>query len=161
MLKQAIAHKEDLNKLYLDNIFTEKMKFASTSTYKDFEIRFDENDWHKIQMVSIDKGKIIGYIEASINRDRDSISGMQFMNFSDKKKDVETFSFDCAELFIKLRKRFRKISFTCIIGNPAEAIYDEKLVASGIAQIAGIKKQHVRLTDGKYYDLKMYELFGK
>lgn len=53
---------------------------------------------------------------------------------------------------------FRKLCFSVFIGNPIENTYD-KLIGKYGGYIVGIKKEHTRLLDGNFYDLKMYELF--
>ena len=60
------------------------------------------------------------------------------------------------QMFTKFN--FRKKSFFVIVGNPIEKTYD-KFVSRYGGRIIGVKKQHVKLTDGKYYDKKMYEIF--
>ena len=79
------------------------------------------------------------------------------MNFYDKNV---TFSRDLyiflTDLFNKFN--FRKIEFTVVIGNPAEVMYDRIMDKYG-GSIVGIKKLSTKLIDGKYYDVKMYEIF--
>jgi hypothetical protein len=57
------------------------------------------------------------------------------------------------------RYRFNKISFNVVRGNPVEKTYD-KLIGRYNGRIVGIKKQEVRLLDGKLYDTKEYEILA-
>lgn len=45
-----------------------------------------------------------------------------------------------------------------MIGNPAEQIYDRFIAKYG-GSVTGVHKETVKLQDGKYYDMKGYELF--
>jgi hypothetical protein len=51
-------------------------------------------------------------------------------------------------------------SATYDIGNPIEKQYD-KIIFKYNGSIVGIRKKEVILIDGKYYDLKLYEIFKK
>ena len=56
------------------------------------------------------------------------------------------------------REDIRKLNFSVAIGHPIEKSYD-KMVEKYGGRITGIKKEDVKLFDGKLYDLKGYEIF--
>jgi hypothetical protein len=110
-------------------------------------------------MVSIDKNdNVLGLFRAEINRVTDKISSLVIVSFCDKcnitfSKDLYQFLQDLFEKY-----NFRKIEFSVVIGNPIEKMYDKYIKKYG-GRIVGIKKQSSKLQDGKYYDVKLYEIF--
>jgi hypothetical protein len=44
-----------------------------------------------------------------------------------------------------------------VVGNPAERMYD-KFIEKYNGRVVGIKKNEVKLVDGKFYGLKLYEI---
>lgn len=54
---------------------------------------------------------------------------------------------------------FKKLSFGVVVGNPVEKQYD-RLVRKYKGRIVGVKEQHAKLYDGKYYDVKLYEIIS-
>ena len=49
------------------------------------------------------------------------------------------------------------MSFVCVVGNPAERLYD-KVIEKYHGRVVGVKKQEALLQDGQFYDLKLYEI---
>jgi len=126
--------------------------------YLSFNTRF-ETEWCDLQRVSKNEdGELLGFIFCGINRAHDRVEDIALMNTT---KEVNlTFTKDVVGFFDELRKKYRKICFDVVVGNPAEKIYD-RIIKACNGNIAGIKKKHVRLTDEKFYDFKSYEIFGK
>ena len=54
---------------------------------------------------------------------------------------------------------FRKLIFSVVIGNPIEKTYDRMIQKYG-GRIVGIQRQQVKLIDGQFYDVKMYEILS-
>jgi hypothetical protein len=52
------------------------------------------------------------------------------------------------------------LSFDAIIENPIEKTYD-KLVLKYGGKIVGIREKEINLVDGKYYDIKEYEILAE
>lgn len=57
------------------------------------------------------------------------------------------------------QRNTRKISFSCIDGNPAKRIYDKITECGG--RYVGCRTKHVKLMDGKYCGLHLYEILGE
>ena len=55
------------------------------------------------------------------------------------------------------RFNFHKLTFSVVIGNPAEKSYD-RLCAKYGGRILCIQKEETKLEDNKYYDVKRYEI---
>ena len=158
MLKTAYAYKDKLQSAYNTIVFTDKYKYFNFSNYWDYTIKLSENSWDNIEMVSVDKNNnVIGYLRAGISRDSDKISSLGILNFYDKNI---TFSRDLYQFLSNLfnKYNFRKIEFIVVIGNPAEHMYDRIMEKYG-GRVVGIKKESTKLVDGKYYDVKLYEIF--
>jgi len=90
-------------------------------------------------------------------RSSDKVSSLGIINFYDKNL---TFSRDLYKFLKDLFEKynFRKIEFNVVIGNPIEKMYDKYIDKYG-GSIVGIRKESTRLQDGKYYDVKIYEIF--
>ena len=155
MLEAAIKYKEQLEKLHYNTWFNDKYKYWVCDVYHD-SITIDTNTWNKHQFVSVSNGEVIGYISYNIDRGDNSITSLSAINFSDNKI---TFGMDLGKALQDIfeKYRFRKISFSVIIGNPIEKSYDKMIKKYG-GSIVGIRKKHVKLIDGLYYDQKLYEI---
>ena len=157
MLDVAIKYKEQLDKLQYELWFSDKYKYWNNSIYyQEFQINSDT--WNKHQFVSVKDGKVIGYIAYSIARETNSVYSLSVINFSDNKiifgKDLRQALNDIFDKY-----KFNKIDFSVVIGNPIEKTYD-KMVKKYGGNIIGIKRDEAKLIDGKFYDLKLYEILA-
>ena len=157
MIQPAIAHKEELQKLWIEHLNSDRSMYTQACSYYEYDLDIKKDEWNYMQLVSIENEKIVGYVHVGINREHDRVSNILFVSFVDKSV---TFSLDCKGVFENLMSRFRKISFTCVVGNPAEKMYN-KLVKRYNGRVACVQKDHIRLRDGKYYDYKLYEIMCK
>lgn len=158
VLDIAFAHKEDINKEWQKCIHSEHFKYYNISPYVYLEIKCSDSTWDVLQMVSINEaGDVIGYFSASLDRTSDMVSSIAAINFGNTNL---TFSRDFVDFLVALFEvhRFRKIEWVVVVGNPAEAMYD-RIVKKYGGCITRLRHETVRLYDGRYYDLKSYELF--
>ena len=160
MLKPAILYKEQVQekgKVVLQ--YPERYMFWNNSsylTYTDFSLD-DKDEWIWIKRVSVDSNdKVLGYLTAEVCRFTDDVVSLCFMNFNLGTISI-TFVRDMERFLMSLLDIYRKVSFSVVVGNPAERLYD-KVIEKYHGRIVGVKKQDVRLIDGKYYDLKLYEI---
>ena len=159
MLDLAIKHEDELKKEMVGIMFVEKYKFENVASYyNETIIRKDFVGWGGIQMVSVNKeGKVIGYFSVDLCRDTFNLSNLHIINFTDDKvlfaKDLKNFLMKLIE-----REDIRKLNFTVVIGNPIEESYDKMIEKYG-GRIIGIRREDVKLFDGKIYDTKGYEIF--
>jgi hypothetical protein len=158
LLKLAKLYESQLQPLFLKTAFDHKFKFYNASNYYEYKFELSDDSWSKLEFVSVDKNdNVIGFLSAKIDRTNEAISSLKVINFYDLNytfsKDFHHF---LTELFIKYN--FRKISFSVVVGNPAEKMYDKYIDKYG-GNIVGICKDDIRLFDGKYYDFKLYEIF--
>lgn len=157
MLEPAIKYKDQLEVLQFNTWFEDKYKYWNSNVYYDQWI-IDQSSWNRHQFVSVHNGVVLGLISYNISRSENSVDRLSIINFSDNKfifgKDVMQAITDIFQKF-----HFRKLSFTVVIGNPIEKTYD-RLVHQYGGRIVGIQKDEVKLMDGKYYDLKLYEIMA-
>jgi len=158
ILKLAYQYKDKLQTAYSNVVFQDKYKFYNYDNYWNYTLKLSENSWDDIVMVSVDnENNVRGYLGAGISRTSDKISSLGIMNFYEPNiifsKDLYQFLKDLFEKY-----NFRKIEFSVVIGNPIEKMYD-KYINKYNGNIIGIKKATTKLQDGKYYDVKHYEIF--
>lgn len=159
MLKLAYDYKDKLNHEYSKAVVKERNKYYIASSYFDYSIDLAPNNWDCIQMVSVDKGEnVLGYFKSTVDRSSMSITSVCAINFTEKVNMVFSKDFYCflKDLFVKFA--FFKISWTVLVGNPAERIYD-KMVKKYNGRIVGTRKQDALLYTGERCDVKLYELF--
>lgn len=111
-------------------------------------------------MVSVDQNdEVIGFLSATLRRTINMVSDIGAINF---KKVNTTFSIDFIRFLTSLfdTYNFNKIEWGVIVGNPAETLYD-KIIKKYGGKVIGISHQSVKLSDGKLYDFKTYEIFKK
>lgn len=156
MLELAIKYRDQLNQMQYNMWLNDKYKYWNNCSYYG-QIQIDDDTWNRHQFVSVHNGEILGYISYNIARDDGSAHTLSIANFSENKvifgKDLRQ---ALEDIFVKYR--FRKLSFTVVVGNPIERTYD-KLIKKYGGEIVGIQKKEVKLMDGKYYDRKLYEIF--
>jgi hypothetical protein len=158
VLDIACKHEEELKKLFLETWHNEHYKFWTFGCHHD-QYESKKDTWNNNEFVSIDSsGKVIGYIAYEINRNTRNVDGLSALNFSENKvvfgRDLIRSMRDIFEKY-----NFRKIDFSVIKGNPIEKSYD-RLVEKFGGRIIGVRAEHCRLIDGKYYDLKLYEVMN-
>lgn len=156
MLEPAIKYANELIWEFEKIWFDDKYKYyVNAPFYSEFEIYEDSCENH--QFASVLYRNVLGYIGYSIDRAANIVYDLNIINFSDNKG---TFGIDVMQAIddIFYRFNFDKIEFSVFIGNPAEKMYDKFIKMTG-GRIVGTYKQHQKLTDGKLYDMKMYELF--
>ena len=160
MLKPAVLYKEALaEKAKIVLMEPEKYMFMDLNNYQSYNIfTVDEVDeWSKIKRVSVTSdNEILGYVQASVCRVDNSVSSLLFANFNLDKISI-TFVRDMEAFLLYLLKSFRKVAFCCVVGNPAERLYD-KVIEKYHGRVVGVKKQEALLQDGQFYDLKLYEI---
>ena len=160
MLDIALKYKSELQSLFQNVVYgSEEYKYWNYAGYWDVSSSsVDESDWSSISRVSKDyNNKILGFFKAIVLRDSNKIDGMSIVNFNLKTCSI-TFIRDL-ESFIEylFSIGFNKIKFNCVIGNSAERLYD-KFIIKYNGRIVGISKQEIKLVDGKYHDVKLYEI---
>lgn len=160
MLDLAVKHKNELEVLFSNIAFQDKFKYANYNNYYTYNVEFANDSWLNLEFVSVDKNnKVIGFLSGKLDRNNNAVSSLRVINFYDLNytfsKDFHQFLHD---LFVKFD--FNKINFTVIVGNPAEKMYD-KYIKKYNGRIVGTYKDDVKLFDGKYYDLKAYEILKK
>lgn len=157
MLHPAKAFEEKLNIVYQSVILEQRMKWWHME-YENTVIEVNDSFWTDIQLVSVKDKKVQGYFSAHISRPENFINSLSCINF--KLEDPMTFAMDLMHFinFLLYKKNFGKVNWEVVIGNPVETHYDSLCTKLG-GRIVGIKK-HNTLIDGKYYDLKMYELIN-
>lgn len=155
MLDIAQKYTDILKLKFSETIYNEKYKFYNNGWCDEY--RPSDTTWHTHEFVSTYKGEVIGYIAYSINRNEYDVCALKAINFTDNKiifgRDLIRALKDIFEKF-----KFRKLSFGVYVGNPIEKSYD-KMIQKYNGRIVGIKKKDTRLSDGNFYDYKIYEIF--
>ena len=156
MLKQAILYEGEVTRKITETWYEEKYKFVTPNVYCKLE-QIYPNTWDIHQFVSVnEEDEVIGYIAYSINRVTNSVDQLVIYNFTDNSI---TFGLDLKQVFhdIFMKFNFHKVQFCVTIGNPVEKQYD-KMIKKYHGRIVGILKDDAKCFDGKYYDVKLYEI---
>ncbi len=155
MLRPAFYHKDDLNVAIREVISNPNYKYWTNSSYLTFEIEIKPDQWAKEQYVSIDKdGNIAGYFCAHIDRDTRRVSNLSIARLSQSS----VFNLDLL-LFIMQLKKYRAVAWSVVIGNPIELAYD-RICKRLCGRVIGQQTKSCRLTDGKLYDERLYEVIN-
>lgn len=160
MLELAIKHQTKLNEKFLNlcSSGSNYLKYYIIDDWCDYNIKISDSSWDKLQYVSVDKeGNVLGYIKADVGRPTRILNNFALVNLTGKanltfSKDILNF----IDLCFKERK-FIKMEFNVIVGNPAEKIYDKFIKKCGGSVVGTLHKSSM-LHDGKYYDKKLYEI---
>ena len=117
-------------------------------------------DLNCLQYVSVDNNNIVGYVSAGINLEDQTVMDLSLAKFTDKPcmtfyRDVLCFLSYLFECFYCYR-----IRFGVIVDSKHEKMY-ERFVRENGGRVVGTRKKSEVLPDGKYYDLKIYEITRK
>lgn len=155
-LEFAVDYDHKLQVLMRKSMLDEKYKYYFYSSYFRYDTDVLRDSWNQLQMVSVKDDEVIGLLGAYIDRETRNITDLYAINFSDINY---TFSKDFRRFLTDLfdKYSFNKVSFKVIKGNGAEKMYD-KYIDKYNGRIVGYRKNEVMLTDGKYYDDKLYEI---
>lgn len=161
MLEPAINYRIKAQTEYQSIMFQDKMKFYFKKKHIDYSLDIQESMEEKIQMVSVDPEtyEVVGFFSTSVDWDTRIGRDVSILNFKEKN---HIFDEDWGRFFFMLFEQFglKKLTWNIIIGNKAEKLYD-RLAENFGGRIVGTFKDDVMLYDGRLYDVKYYELFGK
>jgi hypothetical protein len=161
MLTLAYKYRSELIDLYKEKIVENRYFFERNSNIIEYDGYIDilSDDKECLQYVSIDNNKkVLGYFEAY--KCDNSISNIRILNLEEKTSFI--FKKDFKEFLNSLYNNdgLYKLSWFVIIGNKTEKMYD-KICLKNEGKIIGIQEKHSLLSDGKYYDVKLYEVFTR
>ena len=156
MIKPAVLYEEELTKKLRETWYDEKYKYYHFGNFfTDFDIVKDTFNNH--QFVSVDKNNnILGYFSYSVDRVAYNANEFGIVAFEDYSL---TFGKDLHQVFddIFMKYNFNKVTFFCVVGNPIMPYYIKKINKLG-GRYIGEYKNHVKLMDGKIYDVALFEL---
>ena len=156
MLKRAKPYENEIRDFLMNIDNVNYIKYFNYLCYTDYSLVIPDSEYQYIHRVSVDsKGTLLGYIGCQVERITSRVSNFGLVNIT-KESSIE-FTRDIILFFDDLVKTYRKVSFTVVVGSPAERIYD-KIIKTYNGRIVGIQKDEVLLTDHKFYDAKLYEI---
>ncbi len=157
MLELALLHEEELLEKYRRTFTDPRYKYFHDSQDCYEDIKFTTNNWSEEQLASLDKeGRVVGFIQVYYRRSTNSISDFKLVSFKDGLNI--TLIRDLLNLIdLKFKSGIRKISFGAVVDNPIAKTY-EKLILKYGGRCCSHYKAEV-LIDGKYCDVKTWELF--
>lgn len=155
MLKNAILHNEELQKIYYDICTQEKYDYLNPNYHRDLTAKAD--DWETIQRVSY-CGKVIGYMSAEISRGANKIYEMYVFSVAQKLTEYREYTRDLLDFILYLLKRFRKIEFCVTTNNPAMKHWDRFIEEVG-GFVVGVNHESCYIS-GQLVNSKHYELFN-
>lgn len=157
MLKPAFLYQNELNKAYQDYVLYNPIYFYLIEDVWDYAIKIDENDYTRIQFVSVKNNIVHGYFCADVNRKNNVVTNLEVFRLTNKPGNV--FTFDFHRFIKKIITQFRKVTFEVIENSPYQKIYDNHLKRYNGREV-GKRLLDVKLSDGNYYNVKVYELFN-
>ena len=157
MIDIAQRHEAELKKKFLNIWGNGIFKFYNISSYNYLLSDLPKDDYNSVNLVSLNfyGGEIVGYINYEIDRVSKIVTNITAINFCNDRM----FGFDLISVFKNIFEKsdIKKIKFQVIIGNKSESNYDRLLKLFG-GRIVGTFENDVLLSDGKYYDVKHYEI---
>jgi RimJ/RimL family protein N-acetyltransferase len=156
MIDLAIRHKDEVEDLLQLTAFDLKYKYYHSSGYANLTYKPSEYTWAGTEFVFIDKhGKVTGFINLSISNPEYNAT-ISIFNVGGGGLSFLT---DLAELCDRMFCEFNinKLSWSLLVGNPAEKLYDRFISQHG-GRVVGIKKKHNTSMARELCDVKMYEI---
>lgn len=156
MIDIALNYEEELQRKFRETWFKDKYKYYHNGVYHE-EFKLSNNTWDNHQFVVLNKqGEVTGFISYEVNRSVNCVNSLGIVNFTD---DVASFAVALLQVIddIFVKFNFDKLVFHVVVGNPAEKHYDRLVKRIG-GRVVGTFTNDTKLTDGKLYDIKFYEV---
>lgn len=155
MLAPAFYHKDALLAAYAKTMGDPTYLWWSNVSYATYQFDIRDTSWEREQWVSLDGGTIVGFLSAHIDRDVRRVSQLSIARLGSSP----VFTLDLLR-FIRSLRRYRSVTWSVVVGNPVEAQYDALCARFG-GRIVGTYHQSTRLSDGRLYDEKWYEVLNR
>lgn len=159
MIRSAGLYENELLEEFERIKYTEKMALCTAGVRSLKPKLYDATGKHHC-LVSVDKksGKLIGYISYDCKWYESVADNLFIVSF---RKTRYEFALDLAKVIrcIFFKYNMRKIEFKVVSGNPVDRHYQSFVKRMGGVE-AGRYKDSVRLPDGTYHDVIMYEVFN-
>ena len=144
MLKLAYLYQEEIKQLFAKTCDNPKYKYYHLG-YFDFP-KIEDNEWNKIQRVSMYEDSVIGYLSASVNRTNNIIDSLCMLSDTISIKEYKEFEKDIFDFFLILLRQYPTIQWTVVTNNPVKKKY-EKFVKYVGGDIVGIHHKSARIDD--------------
>ena len=162
MIDYAYPYKDEVEKLYGENVGLPHNMFYVAGPYVNFKLDVIYDTCWRVQVVAIDENghpdeKIKGFMSVSTDRTEKIAYGLSIISFDDK--------YDMGNDILKFihwifKGGARKIKWNVVVGSPLESSYDN-FIGLFNGKIIGTRKEDCLLQDNHYYDRKLYELHYK
>lgn len=152
---------DEVNKLLKSTFYIPKYKYLHSQGYfepLDIVLR----NWNNQGFIFCDENdNIIGTISFSISRPTNELNIYTLALFTEEYKYKKFIYNELVKWFDKVLSEsyYNKISFGVVVGNHIEKAYD-KITKRYNGKVVGIHENECILNDGKYYDLKRYEIIN-
>lgn len=159
MLAPAFYYNEELQKEHRKIVYDPKYKYL-VENFWGFEIELDNTDEDRLQLVSVTPaGEVLGFFQVDIDRVRNMATSIAMLSFRESSiqfsRDFHQFITDLFE-----KHHLRKVRFEAILDSPPDKLYFKHKDTYNFIPV-GILRSEALLTDGKYHDVRLYELFPK
>lgn len=156
MLQPAILYKEEVLQKLHETWYDEKYKWVYVDGFAE-EWTIDVNGWNYIQLVSIHKDKILGFIQYHTIRSSRNVNGLTIVGFENNPLFIKDLLQAIDDIFNKYH--FHKLSFSSALDNPSARVYDKYIGILG-GEMYGISKEQWLMSDGCYHHVKHYEILN-
>jgi hypothetical protein len=160
MLEQAYLYKGELNNLYT-RFITSDRSINYYNSYSNFELTVVDNDWSKIQLVSVCNGEVVGLFQCDVYRYNNTIDNVAICRFLLDNVYTEEFIKDMNRFICYLINHgFNKMSWRVYSSNTRVLKLDRLFIKQfGIHGIElGVKRDHVTLRNGEFVDCHLFEV---
>lgn len=129
--------------------------FYVTSFRRKFEVAAD--DWSQVQRVSVEDGRVVGFLEATVDRETRGVSNLSVVNF---EPGNVTFAMDLRRFMLGLVAEFVVVRWSCVSGSPNEELWGRAAEAMGGRRV-GMAQRYHRMPGGELADAVFFEVLGR
>lgn len=154
MIRPAFAMQDQLRAAHAPAMADPRCRYF-TGPYASWKLDIEDSEWRSIQMVSTTGSAVLGYFSATVDRVSYTVDSMSAVAY---QPGHPVFGRDLAAFLLMLvERRFARIGWLVILGNPAEAMYDRAVARLG-GRIVGTRRRINRMSDGTLAGDKLYEI---
>ena len=153
MLKPAIIYRDEIQRKMQEYFYTEDMMLECGDILGNWTPRIEETEDGTEQWAVLDGDNVIGFLTYHINWYSGNVSRFGMMSF---ERNNIVFGADIGKKVIELIKRFRRVEWRMVGGNPVERHYDKFCQRFGGTK--HILKNAIRDREGNYRDDVIYEI---
>lgn len=132
-----------------------RLRFYRVGAASSWVPTIEDSDWNAIQRAVVLDGRVLGWCSASVDREALTVTQIGAVSFGYSLPYARALG----EFMCSLRREFRAIRWTCVVGNPAAAGYRRWAERAGGGEVCRLLSYAI--IDGRPVDAHLFQVPGE